>query len=153
MSKLEKSAAGSSLRGSFHIDEETFEELLEAKKGPRGFMLLSLIYRGLKYAEVQFHQDHIHPSSGFHKNKLRKLGLGPEEIEEYRNKRDLLPNLQLLKGQTNQSKNDKPFNEWLKAEYNARGRQTFCQRKFFAEPCKLGDEELSEVLRKAEGSS
>ncbi|MDK7085633.1 DUF262 domain-containing protein, partial [Gardnerella leopoldii] len=33
--------------------------------GARTFMLLSLLYPNLKYSQKGFHQDHMHPYTGF----------------------------------------------------------------------------------------
>jgi len=97
------------------IDEEFLDEMLMAPKGARTFMLLSLLYPHLRFHQVQFHQDHIHPHAAFTTSNLRALGLEDEEISQWQEKRDCLPNLQLLEGQENQSKNAMPFKDWLKS--------------------------------------
>ena len=92
----------------------------------RTFMLLSLISPHLKFRQIQFHQDHIHPHSGFSKDKLKSLELDEERMADWQDKRDCLPNLQLLEGKENQSKNKKPFIEWLKEEFpNLDDRRVF----------------------------
>ena len=98
---------------SIVVDEESLEDMLRSEKGPRTFMLLSLISPHLKFHQIQFHQDHIHPHSGFSKTKLKSLKLDEERMVDWQNKRDCLPNIQLLEGKENQSKNKKPFREWL----------------------------------------
>jgi hypothetical protein len=125
--------ADASLPGrSFRIDEETFDELLETSKGSRSFTLLSLLYKHFKFEEIQFHQDHIHPYSGFTRPKLRTLGLADDEIQDWLSICNNLPNLQLLKGQTNQSKNAKDIESWLdvamKSEVDKDG---FSRENFF----------------------
>jgi hypothetical protein len=113
MSTLE---ADASLSGrSFRIDEEVFDELLETGKGPRSFTLLSLLYKHFKFDEIQFHQDHIHPNSRFNWPNLRALGLTDDEIRDWFSICNNLPNLQLLKGQTNQSKNAQALESWVMA--------------------------------------
>ena len=99
---------------SIIIDKQIFDDLLMSEKGPRTFMLLSFLYPHLKFHTTQFHQDHIHPHSGFSKVKLKQLGLTEEQINDWQDKRDCLPNLQLMEGKENQSKNKKPFADWLK---------------------------------------
>ena len=105
------------------IDEELLDELLMARKGARTFMLLSLLYPHLKFNQIQFHQDHIHPHAAFTRTRLRELGLEEEQISQWREKRDCLPNLQLLEGKENQSKNAMPFDEWLKSRQDRTGEE------------------------------
>jgi uncharacterized protein with ParB-like and HNH nuclease domain len=102
---------------SFGIDEETLDELLLSPKGPRSFALLSLLTPHLKFNQIQFHQDHIHPHAGFGAPALRKLGIEDVQIADWQEKRDALPNLQLLEGRENQSKLTTPFSAWLTKEF------------------------------------
>ncbi len=81
-------------------------------------MILSLLYPNLKYAQNGFHQDHVHPFAGFYDAKLKALGLSEAERFDWQQKRNKLPNLQLLEGRENVSKNDKPLVDWLKDESN-----------------------------------
>ena len=130
MSTLE---ADANLSGrSFRIDEEIFDELLETGKGPRSFMLLSLLYKHFKFDEIQFHQDHIYPYSGFTWPKLRALGLTDDEIRDWFSICNNLPNLQLLKGQTNQSKNAKDAESWFNDTFKAEvERESFRRENLF----------------------
>jgi hypothetical protein len=102
---------------SIAINQEALDSLLLSTKGPRSFALLSLLTPHLKFSQVQFHQDHIHPFAGFSTSALRKLKLSNEEIEDWQAKRDALPNLHLLEGKENQSKLASPFETWLQKEY------------------------------------
>jgi uncharacterized protein with ParB-like and HNH nuclease domain len=102
---------------SVAIHEETLDELLLSTKGPRTFALLSLLTPQLKFHQIHFHQDHIHPFAGFGTAPLRKLPLTDEQIEDWQAKCDALPNLHLLEGKENQSKQATPFATWLKKEF------------------------------------
>jgi hypothetical protein len=102
---------------SIAINQEALDSLLLSTKGPRSFALLSLLTPHLKFSQVQFHQDHIHPFAGFSTSALRKLKLSGEQIEDWQAKRDALPNLHLLEGKENQSKLASPFETWLQKEY------------------------------------
>jgi uncharacterized protein with ParB-like and HNH nuclease domain len=102
---------------SIAISEETLDDLLLWTKGSRSFALLSLLTSHLKFNQVQFHQDHIHPHAGFNTSALRKLKLNDDQISDWQEKRDALPNLHLLEGKENQSKLTTPFAVWLKKEY------------------------------------
>jgi uncharacterized protein with ParB-like and HNH nuclease domain len=102
---------------SVAIDEETLDDLLRSVKGPRSFALLSLLAPHLRFHQVKFHQDHIHPHAGFSTSALRKLKLTDEEIADWQDKRDALPNLQIMEGRENQSKSKSAFFLWLKRNY------------------------------------
>ncbi len=111
---------------NFTIDGKFLEELLTTEKGPRSFALLSLLSPQMKFSQVHFHQDHIHPYAGFASAKLKKLKLTDEQISEWQQLRDTLPNLQLLEGNENEQKTAMPFGDWLKQEY-----PTAAERKHF----------------------
>lgn len=67
----------------------------------------------MKFSEVQFRQDHIHPSSKFSNEIFSNFGLPLEEQEEWLKLRDMVPNLQLMEGRQNESKNATEFINWL----------------------------------------
>lgn len=98
---------------SLKITDEAIEGILEYTKGPYTFMVLSLLYPSLKFGQVVFHQDHIHPASMFTDSQLAKNGAPKEKWEEWKQKKDQLPNLQLMEGKENESKNRTPFKDWL----------------------------------------
>ena len=98
---------------SLRVDDEDIENLLDERKGAYTFAVLSLLYPHLKFDQVQFHQDHLHPYSGFTDAKLRGLGLDEETARRWQENRDRLPNLQLMEGAENKSKNATPLEQWL----------------------------------------
>jgi len=100
----------------FKIDEEDIEDLLESKKGPYTFLILSLLYPNLKYGLNRLHQDHIHPASSFTNAKLNKNKISEEKWKHWQILKDQLPNLQIMEGSENESKNKTPFDEWLHGE-------------------------------------
>jgi len=102
---------------SLKITDEDIEEILEYKKGPYTFMVLSLLYPNLRFGQVKFHQDHIHPASIFTDAKLKKYGIPQDRWEKWQNMKDKLPNLQLMEGSENESKNKTPFRQWLDNTY------------------------------------
>lgn len=93
--------------------------------GAYTFMLLSLLYPNLKYSQKGFHQDHMHPYTGFEEDKIDGLILPDGSVidadkkDEWRRRRNTLANLQLLEGRENESKNDMPLEEWLKVPENS----------------------------------
>lgn len=92
--------------------------------GAYTFMLLSLLYPNLKYSQKGFHQDHMHPHSGFEGKKFNDTVLPDNTVidddrkEEWRRRRNTLANLQLLEGRENESKNAMPLKDWLKVPEN-----------------------------------
>ena len=79
------------------------------KKGRNTYILLSLLYPYLKLRKYSFHQDYCHPYAGFEEKHLSDSGLSPEKIEEWKKKRNLLPNLQFSEGAENENKNQTPL--------------------------------------------
>ena len=94
------------------INEDNLDVILEYKKGPYTFMVLSLLYPNLKLDQVIFHQDHIHPRSFFTEAKLNKLTIPKNKWKDWRERADMLPNLQLMEGRENERKNKTSFFDW-----------------------------------------
>lgn len=80
------------------------------------FALLSLLFPFIDFRN-NFHVDHVFPRARFGKNKLRKLGLSPDEVERFQEMRDGLANLQLLDGAANIEKSQKLPAVWLERQY------------------------------------
>lgn len=125
ISDLEKLtfAGGTNLKCT-EEDIESWFDLYE--KDAYTFMILSLLYPNLKYSQLGFHQDHMHPFSSFDKEEdlLRlvvpegKEAINKVKIEVWKHQRNTLANLQLLEGRENESKNDVPLLEWLQDPKN-----------------------------------
>jgi len=81
--------------------------------GRETFMVLSFLYPELKLDQVQWHQDHVHPFAGFDTKKISKIISDKEQIERWQALRNKLPNLELLEGRDNESKNDSTLKDWL----------------------------------------
>ena len=93
--------------------------------GAYTFMLLSLLYPNLKYSQKGFHQDHMHPYTGFEESKIANLKLPDGSViddvrkDEWRRRRNTLANLQLLEGRENERKNASPLVDWIKVIANS----------------------------------
>ncbi|MFW1118303.1 GmrSD restriction endonuclease domain-containing protein, partial [Vibrio parahaemolyticus] len=118
-------------RKSISFTEDDVESLLDLQYGKaKTYCALTLLYPGLNYT-FKYHQDHIHPKSLFTKRKMRKLGFSEEQIDTYLNQVNGLANLQLLHATTNVEKSNKPFEDWLKAEYpNSADRESFLRQHY-----------------------
>ena len=100
--------------------EEEIQDLLDSSYGDRRiFPLLALLY---PYFDLRqdFHIDHVFPKSLFTPRRLRAAGVPKEDVDEYRDSVDYLPNLQLLIGPLNQSKNDLPPLSWIERSFPSR---------------------------------
>ena len=92
----------------------------------RAFPLLTLLFDFVDLADNQFHIDHIFPHAKFGTADLRQFGVPEEKHDAFRDMRDRLPNLQLLEGRKNMSKQTMPPSEWL-ARMDADARQGYAQ--------------------------
>jgi len=109
---LEKTLATHNVSLKFTDDE--LDTLLDTEYGKRNaFSVLAAAYPALN-TQFKFHLDHIYPKAGFDRRKLKKAGYADEDVEFYSEAFNLLPNLQLLEGVTNQTKLDTPFGDWIK---------------------------------------
>ena len=123
-------------RKSLYVTDIELDNLLTYRKGASSFFVLSLLYPNLRYKEVQFHQDHIHPASRFSNIIFDELGLSVEEREEWIRLRDMIPNLQLMEGRQNESKNATEFYIWL-SQKNQSEQVHFKISNFIAENVSL----------------
>jgi hypothetical protein len=71
-----------------------------------------MLYPGLDLTK-QFHEDHIFARSRFTRARVAKAGIGSELVEDYLERADRLPNLQLLAGVPNIEKQAQLPLEWL----------------------------------------
>lgn len=109
---LEKTLAAHNV--SLKFSEDDLDSLLDAEYGKRNtFSVLAAAYPALN-TQFKFHLDHIFPKSGFDRRKLKRADYSDDDIESYSEAFNLLPNLQMLEGVTNQSKLDTPFEDWVK---------------------------------------
>jgi hypothetical protein len=98
----------------FSLNDSLIDRCFEGfDLGRETFMVLSLLYPELKLDQVQWHQDHVHPFAGFDTKRLSKLIPDKERIQRWQMMRNKLPNLELLEGKENESKNDSTLIEWL----------------------------------------
>ena len=138
---------------TFTIDENELDRWLDTyEKGQSTYILLSLLYPNLKLSQVAFHQDHCHPYAGFENKNIAPLNLKKEKVKEWQKKRNLLPNLQFLKGAENESKNKTPLKEWVEKgnDFEYHPKNISLELKdfdtFFAKRRKLIRDKLKEIF-------
>jgi Protein of unknown function DUF262 len=102
---------------SLTFTPEEIEELADTKYGSRDvFALMTMLFPFVD-TRNQFHIDHVFPTAAFTSRKLKQFGLSEEQIEILQDRKDRLPNLQLLQGADNQSKNDQMPADWIESTY------------------------------------
>jgi hypothetical protein len=102
---------------SLTFTDEEIEELADMKYGARDlFGLLTLLFPFVDTRNL-FHIDHVFPRAVFHARKLKEVGLTQEDIEHLQELKERLPNLQLLEGPDNQSKQGTMPGKWIMDTY------------------------------------
>ncbi len=127
---------------SLAVTEADIERFLQSAKGPSAFLVLSLLYPQLRYNEVELHQDHIHPAAGFTELQFQGMGIPKEQWQEWWDSRDCVPNLQLMNGRQNISKNATPLKEWV-GKMSESEQATFACDNYFPE---TGDLEFKDFM-------
>ena len=130
---------------SLVVTEEDLERYLCHSKGPGSFFVLTLLYPQLRYSDTMFHQDHIHPFSGFNNANLSAIGVPVEKHAEWYARRDMVPNLQLLNDRRNISKNATPIANWVK-QMTQPEQLAFVREHFFPADVGLDFKEFMEFF-------
>lgn len=131
---------------SLKVTGEDVDRFLEHRKGPAAFAVLQLLYPQLRYGEKSFHQDHMHPASKFNKEEFVKMGIDPEQYAQWWEWRDQVPNLQLMEGSQNQSKNAAPLGDWLQ-KMSDRDRDYFIANNYFPKQSDLAFASFPEFFK------
>lgn len=107
--------------------EEEIDELVEMQYGDkRLFALLTLLFPFVDVTNHHFHIDHVFPYSRFTKPKLKKAGVDDEDIDDFKEMANCLPNLQLLEGAENIEKQASLPAEWIAAMLPKAARTNYC---------------------------
>lgn len=92
------------------ISNDDIEGMMERGYGDAVYPVLQALYPDIDFSTQAFHVDHIYPRSKF-------TGRNKRVPDDHHGNYDLLYNLQLLPGETNQEKSDKDPEEWLKDHF------------------------------------
>jgi len=113
---------------SLRFDAEEISELAQLDYGnPRTFALLTLLFPGFDFSK-HFHVDHIYPKGLFTRSKLLRAGVPLEQVDEFIEACNKLPNLQLLEGSINNQKRQKMPHDWYAQQWpNESGRLAHLQ--------------------------
>ncbi len=143
---------------TLRIEEVDIDEILNFKKGPLTFMILSLLYPDLKLSEIKWHQDHIHPQYAFERKKLIKyfadqgLQLDENTLKDWIAKSNTLVNLQLLTGKQNQSKSSTSLAKWMETQFDTDDKcKRYCEANYidFSTGFRLENFDAYYIKRKA----
>jgi hypothetical protein len=114
------------LRGkSLAVTDALVEDVLNLRYGqPRTFAVLATIFDHVDTRDVH-HVDHVFPSARLGKRALDAANAqrdeharwSKDELDDLLQKRDQLPNLELLPGPENIGKSDKAPDDWARQEY------------------------------------
>jgi uncharacterized protein with ParB-like and HNH nuclease domain len=112
---------------SLLFSEEEIDELAEMSYGDkRLFSLLTLLFPFIDVTNHHFHVDHIFPKSRFTSKKLEKAGVSPDDIDDFMEMGNRLPNLQLLEGVENMEKRATLPAEWIRSMASESHRTNYC---------------------------
>jgi hypothetical protein len=98
------------------FDTADVESLLQTEYGsPRAFAILSLIDTGIDVRDA-WDVDHVVPRAWFTTKRMNSEGIADAEAESLRELVNHLPNLQLLRANENQSKQDMSPADWFEQQ-------------------------------------
>ncbi len=109
---------------SLQFSSEELDDLAEIRISDRRvFPLLSILY---PYFDLrhEFHIDHIFPRSRFTAARLQRAGVAPDTLDEFQRSVDQIPNLQLLEGPTNTSKQAALPLDWMNSFFKDEGSRS-----------------------------
>ena len=128
------------------VTEGKIEDLLIAEKGSRVVGdILYFVSRNWLNKTFKYEIDHLHPYSRFDQSK--PLTISIEKWKILRSNRNRLPNLHLLEGRSNGSKNDMSLQEYYD-EMNNEQKQIFYKQALIPENTSLGFEFFEDFYNK-----
>ncbi len=102
---------------SISFTPEEVVDMMDTKYTQGGcFALLATMFPHVDTRNV-FHIDHVYPQKSFSKTALVAAGVADDDIESFKDRRHQLPNLQLLEGPTNSSKQAMDPTAWAKEHF------------------------------------
>ena len=128
------------------VTEGKIEDLLIAEKGSRVVGdILYFVSRNWLNKTFKYEIDHLHPYSRFDQSKPPTIYI--EKWKILRSNRNRLPNLHLLEGRSNGSKNDMSLQEYYD-EMNNEQKQIFYKQALIPENTSLGFEFFEDFYNK-----
>ncbi len=113
------------------------------------YSVLAFIYPSLDFRN-KFHQDHIFPKKLFTAKRLKKRGIGGDDIGFYLDNYNYLANIQLLEGVPNQEKSGTDFDVWIKEKYPNKDDRKAYMKKNYIPDVDLSLENFKEFIEERE---
>ena len=122
------------------------EDIINAEKGSR-VASEALYYLSLNWINKNFkyEQDHLHPYARFDGSK--PVSVSMEDWKRWRGNRNRLPNLHLLEGRNNGSKNDMRLVDYYN-DMNDTQKIEFCEKSFIPSGISLEIEDFEKFFEK-----
>lgn len=128
------------------VTDGKIEDIINAEKGSRvvgeALYFLSLDWRNKNF---NYEQDHLHPHERFEASK--PVSVSMEDWKQWRSNRNRLPNLQLLEGRSNGSKNDMRLVDYYN-DMNEAQREAFCKQALIPEGVSLEIDHFGEFYER-----
>lgn len=113
---------------SLSFSDEEIQDLLDLTYGSRRvFAVLGLMFPHVDTRNLH-HVDHVYPRAKIAKKRLTTEGLTEEHAQEMVDRRDRLPNLQLLEGPENVGKTDIMPAQWAQATFTGDAYSAYLSR-------------------------
>ena len=115
---------------SLEFSPEEIEDLADMEMGDRRtFSLLTLLFPFVNVHSHHFHIDHVFPRSRFTEARLRRAGVGDDQIHDFVDCANRIANLQLLDGGFNNEKRARLPAEWMQEHFpDDAGRRHHCDQ-------------------------
>lgn len=128
------------------VTDSKIEDILNSEKGSR-VAGEALYYLSLDWVNKNFkyEQDHLHPGDRFDGSK--PVSVSMDDWRRWRGNRNRLPNLQLLEGRSNGSKNDMPLIDYYN-DMNDAQKAAFCEQAFIPDGVSLELDKFEEFYEK-----
>ena len=128
------------------VTDGKIEDILNAEKGSRvAGDALYYLSRDWTNKNFKYEQDHLHPFDRFDGRK--PVSVSMEDWRRWRGNRNRLPNLQLLEGRSNGSKNDMRLIDYYN-DMNDEQKAEFCKQAIIPDGVSLELEQFDEFYEK-----
>lgn len=128
------------------VTDGKIEDILNAEKGSRVVGdALYYLSRDWTNKNFKYEQDHLHPFDRFDGSK--PVSVSMEDWRRWRGNRNRLPNLQLLEGRSNGSKNDMRLIDYYN-DMNDEQKAEFCKQAIIPDGVSLELEHFEEFYEK-----
>ncbi|KFJ07433.1 DUF262 domain-containing protein [Bifidobacterium tsurumiense] len=141
---------------NYTVDDDFLDQILDYRYQQPGTEYVLRLLQGATNPGLSYEQDHLHPKSVFHNEKLLEETFTNEEDLRFAKDEanwNSIANLQLLEKLSNIDKSNKSLAEWASEPYASRyfyvGEKTSLELKDFREFIKARRETIKRLIREA----